>query len=155
MLSAEVLTSEEEQTSEFHKQGNYKKQLLRRLQKEGHSLVYAYDQCTCIMNDGTTNFGVVVLVKAKPWRFKKYNTLEHGVDHKHLEYLIGKVPYIQIWIYEKKSGQLLMAYYHKLNIRLHDLNDRPVHFALRDEYYDATPYLKGRISYSELPTPEL
>jgi hypothetical protein len=155
MRSADVLTSEEEQTSEFHKQGNYKQQLLRRLRKEGQSLVYAYDQCTCIMNDGSTNYGVVVLVKTKPWLFRKFNTLEHGVDHKHLQYLIGKVPYIQIWIYEKKSEKLLMAYYHKLNIRFHELNGLLVHYALREEYYDVTPYLRGTISYSELPKPEL
>lgn len=155
MLKEEILVKEEELFDQFKKQGNYKNQLLKRLQKEGQSLVYAKNQCACIMNDGTTDYGVVVVVKTRPGHSLKYDRLEHGIDQRHLEWLIDKVPYIQIWLYEKQSGKLLMAYYHKLSRRLHDVKGFPVEYAPRAEFYDATLYLKGKIALSELPKPEL
>jgi|JI10StandDraft_1071094.scaffolds.fasta_scaffold251279_3 hypothetical protein len=138
---------------EFEDKGNHKNKLLKRIQREGNSLVYAKNQCSCIMNNGSNDYGIIVLVKRKPGFSLKYDRMEHGVDYRHIEWLLDKVPYIQVWIYEKQSKKLLMGYYHKLSKHQHTVKGFAVDYVPRAELYDATSYLQGKTPHSELPTP--
>ena len=154
MRNAEAMTTEETLTNQLGQSGNFKNKLLKKLQQEGHSLIYSKNQCSCVMNNGANDYGVVVLVKTKPGFSIKHDRLEHGIDQRHLEWLTDKVPYIQVWIFEKQSRKLLMAYYHKLSGHVHVVKGFPVEYVPRGEFHDVSGYLRGELPLSQLPAPE-